>query len=292
MGFAEIRLLPDEQSYHFKGGPVYDTTIVETASGAEQRFQTAVYPLHAYTLSYDARLPDVVSQLDAFFRSVGGRRRGFRIKDPRDFMDNDNGGSGVLDLGVGTGFPTAQMQKKYVFGTESAYRIINKPVQSVAPVILKAGVPLTEVTQWEVDLSKGIITWVALSTLTITAITQASPGVVTVSGSAPANGKLVYISNAGGMYQVNGQVFTVAGSSGSSFQLSGIDTRGYQTFTSGGTAQLFYQPTDVLTWMGPFDVAVRFDTDTFDAEIIDRSGSDYIVGWSDVPLVEIRTVDD
>lgn len=291
MGFAEIRM-PERISINFQGGPVYDTTIVQRASGAEQRFQTAEYPLHSYQIAYDGITDPVATELNAFFRAVGGRLRGFRFKDWLDFRDNDNGGSGVLDLGVGTGFPTAQMQKKYTFGTQSAYRLINKPGQAAAPVILKAGVALTEVTQWEVDLSKGIITWVALITKTITAITQASPGVVTAAGHGLTNGQLVYISNAGGMYQVNGQVFTVANKTTDTFELSGVDTRGYQTFTSGGSVQLFYQPTDVLTWKGLFDVAVRFDTDSFDPQILNKNSRTYVHGWTGVTLVEINVVDD
>jgi uncharacterized protein (TIGR02217 family) len=38
-----------------------------------------------------------------------------------------------------------------------------------------------------------------------------------------------------------------------------------------------------------FDVPARFDTDEMRGEIIDRSGSQFIMGWSSIPIVAIRT---
>jgi hypothetical protein len=67
---------------------------------------------------------------------------------------------------------------------------------------------------------------------TITGITKASPGVVTTSGSAPANGSYVLMT-VNGMYQVTNRVFRTAGLSGLTFQLEGEDTTNYDTFTSG-----------------------------------------------------------
>jgi uncharacterized protein (TIGR02217 family) len=41
-------------------------------------------------------------------------------------------------------------------------------------------------------------------------------------------------------------------------------------------------------WTGEFDVPVRFDTDVCNAELIGGSIADRIVGWSSIPLVEIK----
>ena len=68
--------------------------------------------------------------------------------------------------------------------------------------------------------------------INITAVTKANPAVATCSGSAPANGSYVYLL-AQGMTQVNERLFRVAGSSGSTFQLEGVDSTLYDTFTSG-----------------------------------------------------------
>jgi hypothetical protein len=74
----------------------------------------------------------------------------------------------------------------------------------------------------------------ALATaLPITGITKANPGVVTVTGSAPANGTYVYLSNVVGMTPLDGRVVRVVSSSGSNFSLEGVNTTDFDTFVSG-----------------------------------------------------------
>jgi hypothetical protein len=83
------------------------------------------------------------------------------------------------------------------------------------------------------------------STLTITGITQANPGVVTVAAiGALVNGDTVFISGVTGMTQVNNGVYTVAGIAGSTFQLSGVNTSGYGAYVAAGTAQIVSNATD------------------------------------------------
>lgn len=80
----------------------------------------------------------------------------------------------------------------------------------------------------------GIITH---TTQNITAITKANPGVVTYSGSDTfANGDTVFISGVVGMHQVNNRRFTVANvnAGANTFELSGVDTSAYGTYSSGG----------------------------------------------------------
>lgn len=72
----------------------------------------------------------------------------------------------------------------------------------------------------------------------ITSITKAAPGVVTTSGTLPANGNYV-IFTVVGMTQLNGAVFRVTGASGTTFKLedvatgSELDTSAYDAFSSG-----------------------------------------------------------
>jgi hypothetical protein len=77
--------------------------------------------------------------------------------------------------------------------------------------------------------------------MTITGITKANPAVVTVSSLAAglADGDIVYISGVVGMTEVNDLFFTVAGinTGAKTFQLAGINSSGYTTYTSGGAAQ-------------------------------------------------------
>lgn len=72
----------------------------------------------------------------------------------------------------------------------------------------------------------------------ITGITQASPAVVTYSGTdLYTNGDAVVITGVVGMTEVNGRAFTVAGldAAANTFQLSGLDSSGFGAYVSGGT---------------------------------------------------------
>ena len=75
------------------------------------------------------------------------------------------------------------------------------------------------------------------TTRPITGITKADPAVVTYTGTDEfANGEIVTIYNVGGMTEVNGIDFTVANvnTGANTFELSGIDSSAYTTYTSGG----------------------------------------------------------
>lgn len=81
----------------------------------------------------------------------------------------------------------------------------------------------------------GILTQTAQG---ITGISKANPGVVTYSGSDTyANGDRLIISGVSGMTEVNGREFTVANvnTGANTFQLSGVNTSSYGTWTAGGT---------------------------------------------------------
>ena len=82
-------------------------------------------------------------------------------------------------------------------------------------------------------------TWTADTDLTITGITQANPAVVTVSAIGDIeDGDKIIIQDVVGMTEVNfdgTNIYTVAGKSGSTFQLSGIDSTGFTAYSSAGT---------------------------------------------------------
>jgi hypothetical protein len=72
----------------------------------------------------------------------------------------------------------------------------------------------------------------------ITAITAANPAVVTITGHSFTNGQLVRLTGIGGMIELNDRVFTVASAAANTFQLSGINSTSFTSYTSGGTASL------------------------------------------------------
>lgn len=82
------------------------------------------------------------------------------------------------------------------------------------------------------------------TSITITAISKASEGVVTATNTL-ANGDYVVVS-AQGMRQVDDRVFRVKTASGSGFTLEGEDTTAFDTFTS-GTCQKITFGTSITT---------------------------------------------
>jgi hypothetical protein len=79
----------------------------------------------------------------------------------------------------------------------------------------------------------------------ITAITQASPGVITSNSHGFSNGDEIYIDDVGGMIELNGRNYRVAGATTNTFTLTNlfgdaIDTTGFTAYTSGGTATEIY----------------------------------------------------
>ena len=75
----------------------------------------------------------------------------------------------------------------------------------------------------------------------ITAITKANPAVVTASSHGYDNDEHVVISSVAGMTQVNSRTFKIANKTTNTFELSGIDSRDYSTYTSGGVANVVYE---------------------------------------------------
>jgi hypothetical protein len=74
---------------------------------------------------------------------------------------------------------------------------------------------------------------------TITAITKASPAVVTSAAHGYSNGDYVVLAVLG-MFQLNAVVARVAGQTTDTFQLEGIDSTGFETFTSGTAEKLTF----------------------------------------------------
>ena len=80
---------------------------------------------------------------------------------------------------------------------------------------------------------------------TITGITKAAPGVVTATAHGYSNGDFLYLE-INGMYQLNGKVVRVVNIATDTFQIegtsggTGIDTTGYDTFTSGSAYKLTF----------------------------------------------------
>lgn len=79
------------------------------------------------------------------------------------------------------------------------------------------------------------VSWSSGTAKGISGITKANPAVVTATGHGFNNGDRVYIYGVTGMTQVNNRVFTVAGKTTNSFQLSGVNSSTYGAYTASTT---------------------------------------------------------
>ena len=89
---------------------------------------------------------------------------------------------------------------------------------------------------------------------TISGITKANPAVVTATSHGYADGDHVWINNVVGMTEVNGRRYTVANKTTHTFQLSGVNSSSYTTYSSGGVAQKVYEIATSYTSAQVFDL--------------------------------------
>jgi hypothetical protein len=90
-------------------------------------------------------------------------------------------------------------------------------------------------------------TWTQWRKIAIQSITNANPAVVTANGHGYSNSQLIVLE-VEGMTEVNGKTFTVANASTNTFELSGIDSSSYGTFTSGECNRPFLTPNVLATY--------------------------------------------
>jgi uncharacterized protein (TIGR02217 family) len=292
MSFYESPRFPDCYAFGAQGGPTYFTELVSVASGYEQRSEVWRYSRAQWEVGHVAKPKSEWQQLRDFFHAMAGRLHGFRFKDWTDFEANSADGSGYVNAdGHPTGEPTAQLFKRYQVLT-GVYRdrAITKPIAATV-ALQKDGVAAA--TGWALDSTTGVVTFSALATATVNAITKANPGVATTSAAHGfSNGQVIYLSGVAGMTEVNDRAFTIAGVTSTTFQL-GEDTTSYGTFTGTATAARYPQASESWTWTGEFDVPARFDTDQMRVDMIDRQGGEgeLLIVWQAIPIIEIR-IDD
>lgn len=277
LAFAEERLELGID-YGAAGGPEFSTSIVIRQSGAEQANINWSESRGRWDLGGRNVDKAKILTMQSFFRRRRGKAVAFRYKDWNDWQATDE----VLAI---TGAPTAQLIKTYS-GTGDAYvRNIKKPVAG-SVTIKRGGSAYTGAT---LDTTTGVVTLPVDISKNVTAITKANPCAMTIPAHTFSNGQKVYLATIGGMTQLNGQVVTVTVVDANTITI-GVNSTGYSTYTSGGTAARYAQPSETVTWTGEFDVPVRFDTDHFRAEFIahDTATKDGAYFLASLPIVEVR----
>lgn len=101
----------------------------------------------------------------------------------------------------------------------------------------------------------------------ITAITQADPGVVTSASHGFSNGDEVYVDSIVGMTELNGRNYKIANSTTNTFSLqdlfgNDIDTTNFTAYTSGGTATEIYEIATPYGEDDLFDIRFAQSADT------------------------------
>jgi hypothetical protein len=123
---------------------------------------------------------------------------------------------------------------------------------------------------------------------TITAITKANPGVASSTAHGFSNGDVVVLAIEG-MTELDGLVVRVANVAANTFELEGIDTTNFGTFTS-GTAK------EVLTWLTVAEATqVNFGAGQAEqlekTRLIDRTKR-YEAGLPDQPNITVNLFSD
>lgn len=154
MTFSEERI-PDDISYGFVGGPEFSTNIITTHNGIEQRNSNWSIARARYRISHNIKNQTAINELITFFRARKGKAEGFRFKDWSDYQT-----SGQI-IGYGDGFATDfQLIKSYISGNSTYNRNITKPITASYNIYINSVIQ-TEVTDYNLDITTGIVSFTA-----------------------------------------------------------------------------------------------------------------------------------
>ncbi|MDB6183047.1 DUF2460 domain-containing protein [Paracoccus fistulariae] len=159
--FHEIRF-PDDISRGARGGPERRTTIVELASGDEERNAAWASSRRRYDVSYGIRRADDLAKVVAFFEARNARLHGFRFKDWSDYRSCPPSQiPAATDQVIGTGdgvTTTFQLVKRYASGAQVWTRAITKPVAGTVTIALNSA---PQASGWSVDAATGVVSFAA-----------------------------------------------------------------------------------------------------------------------------------
>ena len=160
-GFHEVRF-PTEIAFGSAGGPERLTEVVTLGSGHEERNSRWADSRRRYNAGYGIRSIDDLDAVIAFFEERRGRLYGFRWRDRLDFNSATPSGTvAPSDQTIGTGDgATADFQLAKTYGALHApyQRTIAKPVSGTVRVAVD-GLELTEVDDWTVDTTTGVVSF-------------------------------------------------------------------------------------------------------------------------------------
>jgi len=146
-------LFPKDIAYGARGGPEFNTTVLELASGYEKRNQNWSKARARYNVTYGIRNPDQMTRLLNFFYARRGRAFSFPYFDHKDHMIKNQA------IGVGDGSTrTFQIFKRYESGGFYYDRLITKLIPNTLKSVAVGGVVRNPNT-YTVDPLTGTITF-------------------------------------------------------------------------------------------------------------------------------------
>ena len=119
----------------------------------------------------------------------------------------------------------------------------------------------------------------------VTAITKANPGVATSTAHGYANGDVVVLKDIVGMTELDGQIVRAANIATNTFELEGIDTTLFGTFTSGNAHKI-----SVWTTLGEARSlnAGGISPNKLDSTTLLDSEKQFVLGQSETPEVTVE----
>ncbi len=170
MGFHDSAVFPSQIAVDSSFGWGFNTTILASNTGSEQRVSRRDLAQHTGDVSTGIQDPEQLLDLKAFHLARRGALYGFRFKDPLDHLSTEDDpcdpntviSSNDQFIGVGDGSTqTFQLQKTYTDGGNYEYvRRITKPISGTGTVLVRVdGVEQTEGVDFTVDYSTGIVTF-------------------------------------------------------------------------------------------------------------------------------------
>ncbi len=284
MAFSEAPRFPDDISQGSSGGPRYNTKVVATQAGFEDRRVLWSSVRHQYNAGYGMRSDGDIYEVLAFFHAMNGRAHEFRFKDWSDYKSGNVADAiTVSDQTIGNGDGTTaafQLKKTYTKGL-SYVRTINKPVSGTIRLAI-GGIEST--TNFSAATTTGIVT-IDDITRTVTLATTTNPIQITTSANhGLVAGDTAYLSTFTGDWSaLNGARYAVTIIDSDTFTVA-VDGTGFTSYSSnGGQLDTVPQSGEAVTAGFEFDVPVRFDTDEMDVNL-----ENYLTGSTDLPIIEVR----
>ena len=140
-------------NYGAVGGFRFNTTVIETGSGGQQRNINWWLPLGRWQLGdrslLESELAQEVTYLKEFHEARKGSKQGFRFRDWSDYQAKDQ----IVAIADGV-TTTYQLKKTYHAGTATCHRPITKPVAGTVTIYLDGAL---QSTGWSLEYTMGQI---------------------------------------------------------------------------------------------------------------------------------------